>query len=956
MKKLLICMLVFFALLSINIVAVTGISSVTFAVNSPSEIGDDIMVTGSFTADKSAVGMKYYVFLARLDSSLQFESAEVSEKFTVVEGINNFAVSFDVKSENQTVKAFLLTESLVPLADRIQKQVTGKYLEWNTSDKAFYQYLLSDKITIASDFSKCFAEDGEVTVAEGVTMASFLNAEYRNVDVKSAVNNDFRFDFNDTQGITPYHSILDVSDGILVLTADAPNSNGVYDPGVYLDNLDFEANDYDKMTVRMKRDVLPNVDPDKTRTEKLQVYFQTSNDLKFSGDRCVYFNLKTLGGEDVLTDWFEIEIPLSDHELWADYITRIRFDTTDNNGIYYIDYIVFSKDAENGNEKWYDKYVDYALENNIIRKGEFAEADYERKITRAEFCWLIAASLPEECFGSINSINAISDMDKNDYYADIVLMLCRAGVTFVDADGNFNPDSFVLRSEAAAMLNKAAVPNNRIKGNVEAEWAGMYYLHDLEFDNPDDVDELYTSSTRMEIVDGHLILVPEERPDNTPPKFDPQVGNLNTLIRADEFTTLKVRMKLELEGEVTSMKGEFYYKPEGTERFSEENSLRPRPDFDADYYVDAAGWRVYTFYLGTCETWKGNITAFRFDPTNNAGKFTIDYIRFIRNEGTIIIPEEELANNYNARRLVSDASFENGFDVYTPGDRETGLGKGEFEGLWKYNDTENNPSWLIGPWWTDYKLLENRDETTDNYTLADRQGIKSVIYNPVEKSVSMRLNTDKVFGGQGCADGELWPHLLIEQINYDENWQSVPEDKKKELDLGADKVYVEMDVRINDYQDLDEINRDIGCRSVVQYNVYLYVSHKNVPGFRTYFGVNPFDSRGLKKNIDFWQDGYSVFMIYTVPTAAIFGGAENTFLNDDGTFDIGEWKNVRFDITPYLEDLAAKLTKQNTLGFGVSRDDFWLSGLNVGFEIQGNYRCEVEAKNVNVVCYDKKAT
>ena len=74
-----------------------------------------------------------------------------------------------------------------------------------------------------------------------------------------------------------------------------------------------------------------------------------------------------------------------------------------------------------------------------------------------------------------------------------------------------------------------------------------------------------------------------------------------------------------------------------------------------------------------------------------------------------------------------------------------------------------------------------------------------------------------------------------------------------------------------------------GCFAFENLQLNLYVSHKNVPGFRTYFGVNLFDNRGLKKNVD-----------------------------------------------------------------------FWLSGLNVGFEVCGNYRAEVEAKNINVVCYDKK--
>ena len=95
-------------------------------------------------------------------------------------------------------------------------------------------------------------------------------------------------------------------------------------------------------------------------------------------------------------------------------------------------------------------------------------------------------------------------------------------------------------------------------------------------------------------------------------------------------------------------------------------------------------------------------------------------------------------------------------------------------------------------------------------------------------------------------------------------------------------------------------------------------------------------------------------MIYTVPTAEIFGGAENGFYNEDGSLDVGEWKKIRYDITPHLEDLAKKLTDEGTVNRAVSREDFWLSGLNIGYEIWGNYQCEVEIKDFDVICYDKK--
>ena len=46
---------------------------------------------------------------------------------------------------------------------------------------------------------------------------------------------------------------------------------------------------------------------------------------------------------------------------------------------------------------------------------------------------------------------------------------------------------------------------------------------------------------------------------------------------------------------------------------------------------------------------------------------------------------------------------------------------------------------------------------------------------------------------------------------------------------------------------------------------------------------------------------------------------------------------------------------ENVYGRQVSAEDFWISGVNAGYEIRGNFRMEVEMKNLNLVCYDKIA-
>ena len=785
--------------------------------------------------------------------------------------------------------------------------------------------------------------DENVSLAEAITAASNIHAIYNDSEVNeetaSGIRN-LRYDFDTMDGISLYNSTAQAKDGILTLTA-TQKANGGYDPGFYLDNLNFYSTDYDTIKIRMKRDALYTG----SKPEVLQFYFKTLNDVNYNASRGVTVNLKTAIGLEKLSDWFVVEAKLSDNELWQNTISAMRIDPTDNNGIYYIDYVEFSKSSEeNINEKWYDLYVKYAITHGIIGKETYSADDYTRNVTRAEMCNLFAAALPEEYFTPINNVNSIPDMDKNDYYADIMLMLYRAGVVFGDDEGNFYPESDVKRSEAAAIINRIANEENRIVGEISEEWKSPYYIHDIEFHNTSELDTLYlpSSSSLGEIVDGHLVLIPVERA--SAPTYDPQVGKLDTNIVAEEYTTLRVRMKVEYEGEVERTKGEFFFKPEGVEKFSEAYGLFP--DFEEGYYVDAAGWRVYNFYLGGVESWKGDITAFRFDPTNNNGVYTIDYIRFIRDESSIIVPDEELERSYVSRRLFEDEGFEEGFVVYEPGANK------EAVGTWTYGEEGKEPKWNLLPWWTNSCFINDAAETGDDYTIADNGGTKSVTYIPGDKSVVMRLNSDKVYNGEAHVEGEMWPHLLLEQELYDEDYSKVPDDKKEKLDLGADKVYVEMEVKLRDLVDLDKENREGGARSHIKYNVYFYVAHKDVPGLHTYFGVNPLDTRGNNSTKYDWFPDIGILWIYRVP-AIDFVNEENALGNDDGTYNMNEWKKVRVDITPHLENVASLLTRDNILKRSVTRDDFWLSGANIGFEIWGNYQCEVEVKNFNVICYDK---
>lgn len=112
--------------------------------------------------------------------------------------------------------------------------------------------------------------------------------------------------------------------------------------------------------------------------------------------------------------------------------------------------------------KWYQGYVDYAIQNGIITAGQYS--DYETQATRAQFAVILCASLPEEALPAINSVGRgdIPDVPVTADYAPAVYRLYNAGVlTGGDAYGAFTPDNTITRAECAALVTRLVEPARR---------------------------------------------------------------------------------------------------------------------------------------------------------------------------------------------------------------------------------------------------------------------------------------------------------------------------------------------------------------------------------------------------------------------------------------------------------------------------------------------------------------
>lgn len=104
---------------------------------------------------------------------------------------------------------------------------------------------------------------------------------------------------------------------------------------------------------------------------------------------------------------------------------------------------------------WYQPYADYSLQNGILAEPY---VNYSADATRSDFAALFACALPDEALAVKNTIadNEIPDVRIDYSYGPAVYKLYRAGILTGDSSGSFNPNSYIQRSEAAAIVTRMA--------------------------------------------------------------------------------------------------------------------------------------------------------------------------------------------------------------------------------------------------------------------------------------------------------------------------------------------------------------------------------------------------------------------------------------------------------------------------------------------------------------------
>lgn len=300
--------------------------------------------------------------------------------------------------------------------------------------------------------------------------------------------------------------------------------------------------------------------------------------------------------------------------------------------------------------------------------------------------------------------------------------------------------------------------------------------------------------------------------------------------------------------------------------------------------------------------------------------------------------------------ILTDVSFKNGFGVM-------GIRNG-CEGVPEENVVNNSDytvynrldygggapgtyRWRLAQWGT--KEI-NSFVSADNYTYTDEGGGRYLYENRAKRveidtsagSVTLALDTSEEYDAPRAA-GQLWPHLLIEQV--------FAETGKQTALRGVRKVRMKFTVEVSECERLMSEEEYDPSLHAAQCSWYITLNSTR-EGCRDYiwFGLPIFDNRSAGKflggTIGF-DNGLS-----TGTGMLIYGLSGEAFLEKG--VGVGDCVSADIDVLPYLRDALQEAQKR-----GLFQDhtlsDFAIGSTNFGWEVPGTFRSGMKISGLGLI-------
>ena len=289
-----------------------------------------------------------------------------------------------------------------------------------------------------------------------------------------------------------------------------------------------------------------------------------------------------------------------------------------------------------------------------------------------------------------------------------------------------------------------------------------------------------------------------------------------------------------------------------------------------------------------------------------------------------------LAATAPADEIFRDRGFAGGFNLSAPrsGDKPVELG------VILQADRKTSNEWRLAQWGTQFNLKGTAGKTLPDGTRIMRNGGKSIKIFPggmAGDGIMLGLSGSAEFGGIPRKQGQMWPHLLLEQ--------QFPKDFKL-ADSAA--LPFTLDFRVESCKNGTESRLDPALHTA-QITAYWTLHNRNTSsldnGEMIWFGIPLFDARHEvplgHQDLDTAVENGK--FICTMEGSRFFEGPTGD----------GQWHKIACDLIPLVKEaLAATQAK----GFMTKTrfEDLYATSFNLGWEVPGPYDCEISLKNLSL--------
>jgi hypothetical protein len=247
-----------------------------------------------------------------------------------------------------------------------------------------------------------------------------------------------------------------------------------------------------------------------------------------------------------------------------------------------------------------------------------------------------------------------------------------------------------------------------------------------------------------------------------------------------------------------------------------------------------------------------------------------------------------------------------------------------------------NPYWTIAQWASKYSLKNHNFEILENGDRVYRNVAKTLSTNP-DGSFQLELKGKQEWGEHVKQPGESWPHLYLQQSIYPE--VQIPVAR-------CENIYFSLDgIREYCYNYMSE---DVDLRNHTAHvviNIIIQNRNKQSPLHGKYYIIKLpcYDYRyDFAPKVNAYDIGGKEFF-----TGALMYGmpGENLW---NGTFKDGKWHKARKDILPLILEGWPVATQPGTPLEGADMNDFYLSAVNMGWEVSGIFDASMRFKNYSI--------